>query len=80
MEFRIAPLILAVLNTLFLVNCILHISDASLKQGLIGLGIVVLAIGASRSHHYYTKPFTVALYSLCGVCAVMAGYVLYTAW
>jgi hypothetical protein len=77
MEFRIAPLLLAVLNTLFLGNCVINSSDATLKQALIGFGMILLAIGSSRSHHYYSKPFLTALYSLSILCAGMVGYVLY---
>jgi hypothetical protein len=80
MEFRIAPMILVVLNVLFLVNCVIHIQDATIKQGLIGLGVVALAFGASRSHHFYSKAFLYTLYALCIVCIGMASYVLISSW
>jgi hypothetical protein len=80
MEFRIAPMILIVLNILFLINCILHIADATVKQGLIGLGVVLLAFGASKSHAFYSKTFLYTLYSISIICIFMAAFVLYSVW
>jgi hypothetical protein len=77
MEFRIAPMILIVLNCLFLVYCLFNLQEATIKQSGIGFGLVALAYGASLSHSYYTKQFMNTFYILAGLCVAVSGYILY---
>ncbi len=77
MEFRIAPLILVILNALYLLYCIINMQDVSIKQVGIGFGVVVLAYGASLSHSYYTNRFLQFFYSIAVLDLLLAGYLLY---
>jgi hypothetical protein len=70
-------MILIVLDCLYLIYCIFHLQDATIKQAGIGLGLVALAYGASLSHSYYTKQFMHTFYILAGLCVAVSGYILY---
>lgn len=77
MEFRIAPLILVILNALYLLYCIINMQDVRIKQVGIGFGVVALAYGASLSHSYYTKRFMQFFYGIALFDILLAGYLLY---
>jgi hypothetical protein len=61
MEFRAAPLILNIFNTLVLFYIAFFADKPSIKIVIMGLGLVLLSYGASKSHHYYTASFKLAL-------------------
>ncbi len=76
MDFRIAPLLLIVINLLLCIN--FYVQPHKISMGSIAAILIVaaLAFGAHLSHNYYSKQFKAALYIGIVICLVADAYFL----
>lgn len=86
MEFRIAPLIMAVFNLIFItfvnpaINESISLSQVSSLPKILFpfLLIFALSIGAFLRHSYYTKSFKLAYYIIQAINLALGIYYVYT--
>jgi hypothetical protein len=84
MDFRIAPLLLAIFNSIFLsFRGYQYFFDQDYKAiswKIIGIGVIALwmAFGSFKGHHFFTKPYKFAFWSFFTFNAIMiiAGIVI----
>lgn len=88
MEFRIAPIIMACLNLLFILfvnpdinsGISLH-SVSSYQKILIPFAIIfAMSVGAFVRHSYYKKSFKIAYFSIQIINLLLAAYYVYAIW
>ena len=77
MEFRIAPMIMALINLFFIVFVLINYhfnhQEINIKMILLPLIILFVAKGAFKSHHYYKQTFKTAFYiiQLCNIIGIV---------
>jgi hypothetical protein len=77
MEFRAAPMFLAVFSLLLSSYLALYEKSPSWKQFIIAILLCALAFGASKGHYFYSKKFIFSLYSVLSISIVATCIILY---